>query len=69
MDSLIKFFELDEASVQRAMLNKHARVMIMMFEATGDERYLDMSLASKLKADHIQVDFVRPIGALYNKVA
>ena len=54
--------EIDEL-IRKEMLLSHSRVMIMMFEATGDVKYLDMSINSLLQADLIS-DFNRPLGVL-----
>ena len=43
----------------------HSRTMIMMFEATGEERYLDRSLASFMTAQSLlRGGFVRPLGVI-----
>ena len=52
------------------MLRAHSRTMIMMFEATGELRYLDQSVSDLLSADNlIEAGFVRPLGVLQSKAA
>lgn len=46
-------------------LMAHSRTMIMMFEATGDEKYLDRSLASFMQAQSLlRGGFMRPLGVI-----
>lgn len=48
----------------------HSRTMIMMFEATGFEYYLDRSVADLMNAQSLlRGGFVRPLGVTLNEVA
>lgn len=55
--------------VQIRSLAKHGKTMLMMYEATGEHKYLKQARLCYEQAKSIEVDFVRPLGALYNKVA
>ena len=51
--------------IQADMLMAHSRVMIMMFNATNEVRYLDRSVQDLLEAESIlRSGFMRPLGAL-----
>lgn len=55
--------------VQIRSLAKYGKTMLMMYDATGEDKYLKQARLCYEQAKSIKVDFVRPLGALYNKVA
>ena len=50
-------------------LCKHARTMCMMFEATGERRYLKQARHDLDLANTIKVGFMRPLGVILDKAA
>ena len=55
--------------VRRTNLALHGRSMILMYQATGEERYLQRARADYAMAQSIQVGFERPLGAITNDAA
>ncbi len=51
-------------SIQVQFLCKHGRTMCMMYQATGEQRYLDQARLDLDKAKEIQAGFIRPLGVL-----
>ena len=56
-------------SIQINHLCKHARTMVMMYEATGDQRYLKQARLDLDLAQQIKVGFIRPLGVLKSEAA
>ena len=56
-------------SIQVQHLCSHARTMCMMYEATGDSKYLTQARIDIDTARHIKTGFLRPLGALTKKSA
>lgn len=56
-------------SIQIQSLCKHARTMLMMFSATGDQKYVKQAKSDLDLARTIKVGFMRPLGALPNEAA
>lgn len=50
-------------------LCKHGRTMIMMYRASGDEKYLKQARLDLLRAKSIKAGFMRPLGAILNNAA
>jgi hypothetical protein len=56
-------------SIHIQYLCKHARTMCMMYEATGEQRYLEQARHDLDLARTIQVGFLRPLGVHKKEVA
>jgi hypothetical protein len=50
-------------------LCSHARTMLMMYRATGDQKYIERAKSDLDLARTIKVGFMRPLGALPNEAA
>ena len=61
----------DEAtkSIHINHLCKHARTMCMMYEATGEQRYLQQAKSDLDLATTIKVGFLRPLGVTTREAA
>lgn len=54
-----------DREIQASMLCKHARTMLMMYEATGDRKYIHTARIDIRNAKSIlRSGFVRPLGVL-----
>lgn len=56
-------------SIHIQYLCKHARTMCMMFEATGEQRYLQQARNDLDLASTIKLGFFRPLGVHIKEVA
>lgn len=61
--NLLKFFKI--MPEQADILLRHARVMCMMYQATGERRYLSIARVDMMRAKSIiECGFIRPLGVL-----
>lgn len=63
----VKVVELRQESDNKTkhdLLMAHSRVMILMFEATGEVRYLDRSAQDLMNAKEVTNTFTRPMGVI-----
>ena len=56
-------------SIQVQSLCSHARTMCMMYEATGEPRYLTQARIDLDMARQIKAGYPRPLGAITKEVA
>lgn len=54
-------------SIHINYLCKHARTMCMMYEATGEQRYLQQARIDLDMASTIRTGFLRPLGVITSK--
>ncbi len=55
--------------LQVEFLCKHGRTMVMMYQASGDDKYLKQARLDLKRAKSIKAGFMRPLGAILNNAA
>ncbi len=65
MTNVLNFKEVKVMPEQASILLKHARTMCLMYEATGDDKYLSRARLDMMRAKSIiECGFIRPLGVL-----